>query len=452
MNDDFLYRLRKEPSAAFMARLKARLGRQNARTVRFSIARSFLLALLVGGSAIAATWWMVQSRGTDEPRSTATRAAGSNSSPSPSVSRDLTARQTPFVGRSPVEEASAKEQVRAASPPARTSNSRARSDESAAEEASHGGVIGGYANPSRSGRLARLRSVRAAGHEVGMMLVEAVRKDSSYELELERVDDEEAFQRFCVTEQADLIVTTRSITEGEMRRCTDKLNWKAERIRTMKLGHMGVALSAAKTATLPRLSPREIFLALAKRIPDPANSARFIPNTNRSWHQVGGGYPERRITFFGPERGSPLARVFAALVLNAGCNTFPSIKALRNTDPDEYGRICHEIREDSVYTSVYEGEFFLTQTLWGDPHAIAVLSLPFFDAHRTELNGSLLTGVMPTSETIESGVYEGAVTLFLYARGDTNAAWLARNFEAALEPPSYLASFGLIVDAERQAR
>jgi phosphate transport system substrate-binding protein len=278
------------------------------------------------------------------------------------------------------------------------------------------------------------------------MLVEVVAgRRSMPELQLETVEDDEAFRRLCTSQTADLVVTTRSMTEDEMRQCAATLGFRAERIRVLKLGHMGVVISAAKLGTSSTLSPREVFLALAKRVPDPENPARFIPNTKVSWHQVG-AYQERRITFFGPERDSPLAKVFAALILKAGCNTFPSIKALRDTDADEYHRLCREIRDDSVYTPVHEGEFFLTQTLWGDPHAIAVLSLPFFDAHRAELSGSLLSGATPTPEAIASGTYEGAVTLFLHARLDTDAEWLARDFEYALEPPTTLVNYGLILD------
>jgi phosphate transport system substrate-binding protein len=284
-----------------------------------------------------------------------------------------------------------------------------------------------------------------------MLFLEVVRRrmgNYALEIEAERVGDDEAFRRFCATEQADLIITTRAIAEDEMLRCTEKLNWRAKSIRATKLGHIGVVISAAKTATVQRLSPREIYLALAKRIPNPANPTRFIPNPNVSWHQVHGvGYREGRITFFGPERDSLLARVFAALILRAGCDTFPSIKALSDADPEQYHRICHEIREDSVYTPVYEGEFFLTQTLWGDPDALALLSLPFFDTHRTELNGSLLSGALPTKEAIASDAYEGAATLHLYVRGDkTGSTRLADELasERAIGPVGYLLSHGLI--------
>lgn len=456
MNDDFLHRLRKQPSQAFAARLKAKLERQMPQRPRISVVRSLVLGLLVGGSAVAATWWMVQGTGSEELRPAVSRVSGSNAPTSEPESQGVTAQQRSFFGGAADEEASSSARASVASSPIGKPSTEARADEITAGTASHDGVIGGYAKSSRSTRSETekspyTRAVRAAGHESGLVLMEAVNgRNRTFELTSSAVDDEEAFRRLCTTQRADVVVTTRSMSEDERRECEAKLGFKADRIKMLKLGHMGAAISAAKYATTYTLSPRDLFLALAKRIPDGENPTRFIPNPNVSWHQVG-AYGERRITVFGPERDSPRAKGFAAIIMKAGCDTFPSIKSLRETDPDEYRRLCSEIREDPVYTPIsYENEFFVTQTLWGDPHAIAVLSLPFFDARRADLNGSVLSGPAPTPEAIASGAYEGAITLYFYARVDTNAQWLARDMEHAIESPTHLANYGLLLDAAQQ--
>ncbi len=60
MNDDFLHRLRAEPSAKFLATLKASLDRQAIKRAqaRRTFFRAAILATLIGGSAVAAfvTW------------------------------------------------------------------------------------------------------------------------------------------------------------------------------------------------------------------------------------------------------------------------------------------------------------------------------------------------------------------------------------------------------------
>ena len=56
MNDDFLHRLRAEPSAKFLAALKASLDRQAAKRAqaRRTFFRAAILATLIGGSSVAA--------------------------------------------------------------------------------------------------------------------------------------------------------------------------------------------------------------------------------------------------------------------------------------------------------------------------------------------------------------------------------------------------------------
>src|ERR1700733_2884037 len=55
MNDEFLHRLRKEPSEKYLAQLKASLDRQAVRQAktRRTLFRTAILAALIGGSAVA---------------------------------------------------------------------------------------------------------------------------------------------------------------------------------------------------------------------------------------------------------------------------------------------------------------------------------------------------------------------------------------------------------------
>jgi phosphate transport system substrate-binding protein len=313
--------------------------------------------------------------------------------------------------------------------------------------------------------------IRLIGPPIALPFAEKVAGSSlPMTLESESVDNDEAFRRLCkdVDGAPTVVLTTRRITQDELKGC-ERLrdDWVTERHRQYlavveaKLGYLGVVISAAKTASAIGFSPRDLYLSLAKEIPDPANPTQFIPNPNVSWHQVHPGYEERTITIFGPAADSRLAKTLAVLVMEEGCNTFPSIKALKNADPDRYRSLCHEIREDAAYVAVYESEFFLTQTLWADPNAIAVLSVPFFDQHRNKLAGSLLNGPEPTTQSIASSAYPGSAAVYLYSSKDrmeqVHGLWsFVDEFlsERAIGPRGYLVAEGLIPldEAERPAR
>lgn len=467
MTDDFLYRLRKDPPPAFAARLKQKIERQP-KPKRFAVVYSVVLGFVIGASAFAATWWAVQSGRTDRAESAVAQRFDSRDATSPSSSTVSLEQQRSSAEVTSFDDAERSERAHA------ERNSTSMDLASApAEKASAGapatiGAIGGFSSATHtssgeSSRTSRRFPIRIAGSENGISIAEHLARrfgDALFAIEAERVDAAEAFRRLCEAlgeRSADIIITTRTITPSELQLCGPS-RLKGAVLET-KLGYIGVAISGANTAPSERFSPRDIYLALAKRVPDPANPDRFIPNPYVSWRQFDASYQERRITIFGPERSSPLARAFAATILQAGCESFPSIQALSERDPAEYRRLCREIREDQVYTPVYEGEFFLTQTLWGDPNALAILSIGFVEIHRAELIGSLLTGSLPTQEAIRSGSYEGARPLYLYTRRHAlrdrdGLQWFVDELvsDRAIGPTGYLVDQALVpLDAAERA-
>ena len=61
-------------------------------------------------------------------------------------------------------------------------------------------------------------------------------------------------------------------------------------------------LTAGPTAEPAALTPREVFLALARRIPDPAEPSRLIDNPNVTWHDVDARFDYRNIDVLMPLR------------------------------------------------------------------------------------------------------------------------------------------------------
>ena len=68
-------------------------------------------------------------------------------------------------------------------------------------------------------------------------------------------------------------------------------------------------------------------------------------------------------------RGSLLAE----LLLTAGCNTYPWIAALRDTDAERYSEICQTLSTDRVYEGWSSGWSF-TEFLLGEPTAIGIFA------------------------------------------------------------------------------
>ncbi len=417
MNDDFLYRLRKEPSQAFAARLKLRLRLQASQSERRrSIVRALILSFLVGGSALAATLWVVEGMGLREMRASMDQAKDSTTQASGTTSQSaaespVRANRSPFArsldsrGAAPIADASITQ------PPTQPASNGVDIQEGAPINGS--GSRAEIVGSSRNNVFQR--PLHVMGSATALQLAHSAQPKGLPALQTDIEYDDEAFRRLCerfAEGTPDVIVTTRRMTQQEMSRCKQR---RDNAILEAKLGYAAVVIAAAPTASIPRVTPQHLYLAIAKQIPDRTNPERFIPNPNLSWHQVHSGYEQRSITVFGPAPDSSLARALGEVVMEQGCNTFPTINALKTVDPERHRRLCHEIRDDSVYVPIAESHVFITQQLWADPNAIAVLSFALFDECREELSSSLLTGETATRVTIGSGAYSGSTSLYVYS-------------------------------------
>ncbi len=418
MNDDFLYRLRKEPSQAFAARLKLRLKLQASQSERRrSIVRALILSFLVGGSALAATLWVVEGMGLREMRASMGQAKDSTIQASGTTRQSAAdspvhATGSPFArsldshGAARIADASIRTQ-----PPTQPASNGVDIQEGAPINGS--GSRAEIVGSSRNSVFPR--PLHVMGSATALQLAHTAQPKGLPALQMDIEYDDEAFRRLCerfAEDTPDVIVTTRRMTREELSRCKQM---RDNAILEAKIAYAAVVIAAAPTASIPRLTPQHLYLAIAKQIPDRANPERFIPNPNLSWHQVHPGYEQRSITVFGPAPDSSLARAWGEVVMEQGCNTFPTINALKTVDPERHRRLCHEIRDDSVYVPIAESHVFITQQLWADPNAIAVLSFALFHECREELSSSLLTGETATRVTIGSGAYSGSTPLYVYS-------------------------------------
>jgi len=207
-----------------------------------------------------------------------------------------------------------------------------------------------------------------------------------------------------------------------------------------------------------KLSRRDVFLALAKQIPDPANPQALIANPYRTWKDVNSSLPAAKIEVLGPPPTSGTRDAFAELFMEAGCSTYPWIKSVKDLDENRYKKICHTVREDGAYVEAGENDNLIVQKLEANPSALGVFGFSYLEENEDKLTGSLLEGVSPVFETIASGKYPAARPLFIYVKkAHVGVIPGIKEFvteytsDKALGQEGYLADKGLIPpsDAER---
>ena len=213
----------------------------------------------------------------------------------------------------------------------------------------------------------------------------------------------------------DISNASRRIKKSEYDRC--QANGVKE-IVEVKIGYDGIAIANSRKAPRFRLSRKDIFLALAKQVPDPKNpeSGKLVPNPYKTWNQVDPSLPSYRIEVLGPPPTSGTRDAFAELAMEGGCRMFRWIEALKKQDKKRYKAICHAIREDGPYVEAGENDNLIVKKLEANPRALGIFGYSFLEQNEDQLQGSLVDGVPPEFELIADGKYPVSRPLYFYVK------------------------------------
>jgi phosphate transport system substrate-binding protein len=224
------------------------------------------------------------------------------------------------------------------------------------------------------------------------------------------------FKLFCAgvgVQYPDISNASRAIKPAEQETCAKA---GVKDILEVKIGYDGIVLANSSKGTLFKVSRRDLYLALAKNIPDPANPTALIANPNKTWNQVSKSLPADKIEVLGPPPTSGTRDAFVELVMEAGCQTFPWIKTLKDVDEGRFKRVCDSIREDGGYIEAGENDNLIVQKLEANPKAIGIFGYSFLEENLSKVEGSFVDGVAPTFENIASGKYPISRPLFVYVK------------------------------------
>ncbi|MGB3223668.1 MAG: substrate-binding domain-containing protein, partial [Desulforhopalus sp.] len=211
----------------------------------------------------------------------------------------------------------------------------------------------------------------------------------------------------------DITNASRAIKSTEMKTCAD--NGVAD-IVEVKVGYDGIVLANSKEAKPLELTRKDIFLALAKDVPDPANPGKLIANPYKTWKEVNSSLPDTKIEVLGPPPTSGTRDAFVELAMENGAKSFDFIKDMKATDKKEYKRIAHTVREDGAYVEAGENDNLIVQKLQANPNALGIFGFSFLDQNADVVQGSIIEGKEPTFEGIADGAYPVSRPLFFYVK------------------------------------
>ncbi|TVO71963.1 PstS family phosphate ABC transporter substrate-binding protein [Sedimenticola selenatireducens] len=221
---------------------------------------------------------------------------------------------------------------------------------------------------------------------------------------------------FCAgvgVEHPDITNASRRIKSSEVEKCASN---GVMDIVEVKVGYDGIVMANAKSAEQIKLTRRDVFLALAKQVPNPKGGEDLVENPYKTWKQVNAALPDMDIEVLGPPPTSGTRDAFVELAMEGGCKTFDFIKAMKKKDKKAYKGICHTIREDGAFIEAGENDNLIVQKLESNPKAIGIFGFSFLDQNSDKVQGSSVDGIAPTFEAIADGSYPVSRPLYFYVK------------------------------------
>ena len=215
------------------------------------------------------------------------------------------------------------------------------------------------------------------------------------------------------------------------------------------VGFDGIAIANSRKSPQFNLSLKDLYLALAKDIPDA--DGRLVPNPNKTWKDVNASLPAQKIEVLGPPPTSGTRDAFAELALGGGAKAVADLKALRGLGADQvdeikammkklgmpmgvydalsekkgkapkgkdlFKTIAYAVREDGAYIEAGENDNLIVQKLEANPNALGIFGFSFLEENGDKVQGSEVGGITPSFDSISSGEYPVSRPLYFYVKG-----------------------------------
>jgi phosphate transport system substrate-binding protein len=246
-------------------------------------------------------------------------------------------------------------------------------------------------------------------------------------------------------EHPDATSATRRMRKGEFDVC--RRNGVGEVVE-IPVGLDLLVIGQSKAGPAMRLTLAQIYLALARQLPD--EYGEIGPNPHRKWSEVDRALPDVGINVRVLPPVSGTREALLDLFLHKGARSIPPIARLALRD-GSLPMALARMRTDHPAVVVHDREETIVRELAAHPNAVGVFAYRVLQANSATLRGIPIDGVEPTTENAFTGRYAGTRKLYLYVRkaqlrsvrglDRLGAEYLS---SAALGPGGYLLKLGFL--------
>lgn len=258
------------------------------------------------------------------------------------------------------------------------------------------------------------------------------------------------FKLFCAgpkQKKPDISNASRSINKAEYNQC---IRNGVKKIVEVKIGYDGIVIANSKKALRFKLTTKDIFLALARDVPD-GGKKKLIPNPYLFWNEVDPALPSLKIQVYGPPPTSGTRDAFEKLAMEKGCRKFTWIKKIKKRHKEQFLDICTSIRQDGVYINSGENDNLIVDKLEANQSAFGIFGYSYLEQNKDDIQGSYINSSLPNFKSISSASYPLSRPLYFYVNKDRaeSIPGLKRYLiefteDSAWGPKGYLVPRGLI--------
>jgi phosphate transport system substrate-binding protein len=209
----------------------------------------------------------------------------------------------------------------------------------------------------------------------------------------------------------DFVNASRAIKKAEFETC---LKNGVTDVVEIKVGFDGLTIASAAAGPDASFTKQQIFMALAKQVPD--KDGKLVDNPYTMWNDIDPSLPAEKIEVLGPPPTSGTRDSFAELVMEKGAEKFESLAALKTSDAKAFEAVWKTIRTDGAYVEAGENDNLIVQKLEANPKAFGIFGFSFLEENEGKIKAAKVEGEAPTFETIASGSYKVARPLYVYAK------------------------------------
>ena len=208
----------------------------------------------------------------------------------------------------------------------------------------------------------------------------------------------------------DITNASRRIKASEFEMC--QKNGVTDVVEVL-IGFDGIAVANSVEAEQLDMTTKDLYLALAKMVPNPDGSESLVENPYKQWQEINPDLPAINIEVLGPPPTSGTRDAFIELAMEAGCEAFDFVA---NMEEDDFKTTCHTMREDGVYVEAGENDNLIVQKLEANPNALGIFGYSFLEQNDDKVQSSIIDGQTADFDAIAAGDYTISRPLYFYVK------------------------------------